>query len=265
MSTYVMSDIHGCYDEFMKMLEKIKFSDKDTLIIAGDYVDRGFQTDKVLDWLLDRPENVIPIKGNHDVEFVEYIRMMEQLNDAESMGTDYDSAEDTGVLYATMNYAIRRISRRSEAYFDYYGTLINLIMNGTTMHQFKTWATMLDSLPYLYTTNMHDREVIVVHAGYIESQNLKRSGFRKKEDFYLWAREEAHTVGGKDNAIIVAGHTPTIVEGRFFNDGHIYKHYDESRNCTFYDIDCGAVFCGYEKNAHMACLRLDDFEEFYLS
>ena len=40
MSTYVMSDIHGCYSELMKMLEKIKFDPKkDELIIAGDIID----------------------------------------------------------------------------------------------------------------------------------------------------------------------------------------------------------------------------------
>ena len=26
MSTYVMADIHGCYDEFQQMLDKIKFN-----------------------------------------------------------------------------------------------------------------------------------------------------------------------------------------------------------------------------------------------
>ena len=26
---YVMSDLHGCYDEYMKMLKKISFSKKD--------------------------------------------------------------------------------------------------------------------------------------------------------------------------------------------------------------------------------------------
>lgn len=28
---YVMSDIHGCYDEFIRMLELINFSDEDEL------------------------------------------------------------------------------------------------------------------------------------------------------------------------------------------------------------------------------------------
>ena len=41
MSIYVMSDIHGCYDEFMQMLDLISFSDYDELWIVGDVCDRG--------------------------------------------------------------------------------------------------------------------------------------------------------------------------------------------------------------------------------
>lgn len=41
MGTYVMSDIHGCYDRFLHMLDKIGFSATDRLILAGDCIDRG--------------------------------------------------------------------------------------------------------------------------------------------------------------------------------------------------------------------------------
>ena len=40
---YVMSDIHGCYREYPKALEKIAFSAADCLHILGDIVDRGPQ------------------------------------------------------------------------------------------------------------------------------------------------------------------------------------------------------------------------------
>lgn len=39
--TYVMSDLHGMYDRFIAMLEKIDFSDSDELFIIGDIIDRG--------------------------------------------------------------------------------------------------------------------------------------------------------------------------------------------------------------------------------
>ena len=63
--TYAMSDLHGRYDLYIEMLEKIKFGENDTLYILGDFVDRG---DEGLKIVLDitKRDNVIPIMGNHD-------------------------------------------------------------------------------------------------------------------------------------------------------------------------------------------------------
>ena len=41
MATYVVSDIHGQYKLFMKMLKKIRLKDEDTLYVLGDILDRG--------------------------------------------------------------------------------------------------------------------------------------------------------------------------------------------------------------------------------
>ena len=71
--TYVMSDIHGCYDKYMNMLSKINFSCDDTLYILGDVVDRGNGGMKVI---LDAAarENVITLKGNHDHEAYVFLK-----------------------------------------------------------------------------------------------------------------------------------------------------------------------------------------------
>lgn len=40
--TLVISDIHGCYDAFNKLLGKVHYdSAKYQLILLGDYIDRG--------------------------------------------------------------------------------------------------------------------------------------------------------------------------------------------------------------------------------
>lgn len=70
MSRYVMSDIHGCFDEFISMLEIINFTDDDILYILGDIFDRGPQPLKVLDYILEK-DNIIMIKGNHEKMFEE--------------------------------------------------------------------------------------------------------------------------------------------------------------------------------------------------
>ena len=38
---YAMSDLHGCYELYRAMLEKIRFGNDDTLYVLGDCVDRG--------------------------------------------------------------------------------------------------------------------------------------------------------------------------------------------------------------------------------
>ena len=81
MATYVMSDIHGCYDEFVSMLDKIRLSEGDELILAGDYVDRGRQNLEMLRWIEEPPANVTMIKGNHDAKFVESVKIMDGRGD----------------------------------------------------------------------------------------------------------------------------------------------------------------------------------------
>ena len=41
MGTYVIGDIHGCYDELVQMLKVIDFKESDRLILVGDYIDRA--------------------------------------------------------------------------------------------------------------------------------------------------------------------------------------------------------------------------------
>lgn len=59
-----MSDIHGHYDAYMKMLELIQFSEDDTLYILGDIIDRGPNPVKILLDLMKRT-NVRILAGNH--------------------------------------------------------------------------------------------------------------------------------------------------------------------------------------------------------
>lgn len=41
MSTYCVSDIHGEYEAYLRLLKKLNFSMQDTLYVIGDMVDRG--------------------------------------------------------------------------------------------------------------------------------------------------------------------------------------------------------------------------------
>ena len=59
-------------------------------------------------------------------------------------------------------------------------------------------------------------------------------------------------------------HGVTLEEELPYNDGNVYKSYDEEMDCTFYDIDCGCASRNRRSNAKLACLRLDDEKIFYV-
>ena len=71
-----MTDIHGHYDLMKRMLDKIGFSAGDRMILAGDYIDRGPDSYKMLKWIESPGENVILVRGNHDEEFRCYVEVM---------------------------------------------------------------------------------------------------------------------------------------------------------------------------------------------
>jgi len=71
--TLCIGDIHGNYLALKQVLERCKFdNEKDTLISLGDVVDGHSQSFEVVEELL-KIKNLIPIKGNHDDWFLQWI------------------------------------------------------------------------------------------------------------------------------------------------------------------------------------------------
>lgn len=62
---YVMSDIHGDFDSYLKMLEMIQFKKEDVLYILGDVIDRGKDPIALLKHIKNQ-ENIIFLIGNHE-------------------------------------------------------------------------------------------------------------------------------------------------------------------------------------------------------
>ncbi|MGL4798813.1 MAG: metallophosphoesterase family protein [Cellulosilyticaceae bacterium] len=62
---YVLSDIHGHYEKFIGLLERIKFTEADTLYILGDMIDRGDEPMRVVQYIMKMP-NVEVLRGNHE-------------------------------------------------------------------------------------------------------------------------------------------------------------------------------------------------------
>lgn len=260
-----MSDIHGCYDDMEKMMDVIGFSESDTLIFAGDYIDRGPNSFEMLNLIADHPDNMIMLCGNHDLEFAYNVELLE--NFAKNQDTDLRSTEDTRLIYAL----IRQLSVQKGngvSAFDYYGTIAELIeVNQVNLEQLIKWAKKIRDMSFFFVTEVSGRQYIVVHAGYTESLDDKdmEGSYDTMESFYIYARDDAYINGGVEHCTVIAGHTPTILEEELpYNDGEVYKMYDEELDCTFYDIDCGCSYRERNASAKLACIRLEDEEVFYV-
>lgn len=72
---FAISDIHGCYKPFYELVvNTIRLTKSDQLILLGDYIDRGNQSKEVIDFIIDLTREgfkVTPLAGNHEVMMVD--------------------------------------------------------------------------------------------------------------------------------------------------------------------------------------------------
>lgn len=66
---FIVGDVHGCFNEFLKLLEKINYhKKKHRLILVGDIINRGPQSFDMLKWV--KKEGVEVVLGNHEQAFI---------------------------------------------------------------------------------------------------------------------------------------------------------------------------------------------------
>lgn len=71
MATYLIGDVHGCYDELIALLHKVEFTPgKDTLWLTGDLVARGPGSLDVLRYVKSLGDSVRLVLGNHDLHLL---------------------------------------------------------------------------------------------------------------------------------------------------------------------------------------------------
>ena len=109
--TYIMSDLHGCFDELNAMLAKIGFSDQDKLILAGDYIDRGSQNYEMLCWMEQVPQNILLLRGNHEEEFLCYLELLLAVQEKRQLVIDESSSKDLEHLYQETKNLIEQHNR----------------------------------------------------------------------------------------------------------------------------------------------------------
>lgn len=230
---YVMSDIHGEYEKYLQMLEKIAFSEVDTLYVLGDVIDRGPEPIKVLQDMSSR-DNVFLLRGNHEA-MASYV--LHQLN-VEITEENAETHIDAALMQAIMDWQ----------------------RNGgdVTMKQFRSLSPeykadlldYIDETPWYDVVDVSNRTFILVHSGLGNFEHGKRLSQYSFAEI-AWMRPDYEKQYFQDSSIyIVSGHTPTIaVSGK-------PEIYHSHHNVL---IDCGVTFGG-----KLACLCLDTMNEFYV-
>lgn len=230
---YCVSDIHGDYDKYKRLLQEIKFSDDDLLIVLGDTLDRGNHFSSVLLDMMQH-ENIIHLVGNHD--FVGAI---------------------------CLNQLSKEITKESLENLD--ATILNVILEwlndggDATMKDFSRLSQEQrdDILDYLNDFELYKeiyaggKHYILTHAGLGNFSPQKRLEDYSLEDL-AFSRTDYSKALFRDK-ILVTGHTPTALIPENPKPGYIY------RGNNYIAIDCGCGFGG-----RLGAICLDTGEEFYV-
>lgn len=69
MRTLAIGDIHGCFDALVLLFQYARIKDNDHVVFLGDYVDRGPDSARVIQFLIERMSvgNTVCLRGNHEV------------------------------------------------------------------------------------------------------------------------------------------------------------------------------------------------------
>lgn len=227
MAHYVMADLHGEGDRFHGMLEKIAFSEEDTLYILGDVIDRGPDGIDLLREIMDK-SNVTLLLGNHEYMMLQYFA---------PNATEIDH---------------RRWNKNG---------------NGPTLASFDRLCDREkgEILEFLKTRPTHvvlevgNRRFYLIHGFPGETVHDE-----------VWNRPALETPNPIPDCQLVIGHTPVLEFIQPESEQETYvrelgrkgEHLNICHAPGFIDIDC---CCGYRIPAKaLACIRLEDLEEFYL-
>ena len=202
---FVMSDIHGQYDLFLKMLDKIDLKREDLLVIMGDICDRGEKSYEIYMKCMKM------IKLGYNLKFI--------LGNHEDMLLE-DLENDYPIRYET-EYSVFRNSK----YFDRKN--MKDWHEENFLKEIEWLIKWLKNCPLVILGT----ENIFVHAGLDLQIALKN----QERETVLWTREEFWLNENNEleeyrNKNIYFGHTPNI-------NGRISQKTDKIRG-----IDCGAFF-----------------------
>lgn len=229
---YVASDIHGCYDKYINMIEKLDLSEDDTLYILGDIVDRGNDGIKILLDMMGR-SNIIPMLGNHD--YMAY-SVLKKLN-VEITEENYDTLLDTETIQIYQTWIFNGGEPTCRAF------------SALSKDEKRSILEYIEEFEIYEELTVSENTFILVHGGianFCEDKDMSEYSV----DDLIWGRCDYAQTYFPDKYLIT-GHTPTW----FIDEKYRGKIYKENNHIA---IDCGAVF-----GETLGCICLDTLEEFY--
>lgn len=230
---YTVSDIHGRYDKYRKLLARIGFGSDDILYVLGDVLDRGPDGFKILLDMAQRP-NVVCLVGNHEAMAMAALPGL--LNVEQGANDEAPGA--------------------AELWFHNGGerSLMDFLM--LDAEQMRTAWSYMRAMPLYREVEAGGRQFVLVHGGLGNfSPGRPLEDYQPRELY--WCRPELNTAYYADK-LVVLGHTPvqSLRPGARLLGGPAKI----IRTASFIDIDCGCVFPG----GRLGCLCLDTMEEIYI-
>lgn len=236
--TYVMSDIHGQYKLFLKMLKTIHFCESDTLYVLGDVIDRGPDGIDCLQDIMKR-KNIKMILGNHE-------HMMLNAMDEIYRGENSDEFE----TFDCFRIWQQNGCKPTMAAF-----------NDKTKKEQKDILSYLKDLPVNIEITINEKAFLLTHAAplpkYFTSTPFEMFRYANDREFAVWSRRFPHVDIGKT---VIFGHTSTAHFQRY-EPMRIYKE----KGGNYIGIDCGCAYITENCNngGRLGCVRLDDMKNFY--
>lgn len=229
---YVISDLHGYpFEKFLTILGKAKFSDRDTLYVLGDVIDRGEDGVKYLLWLTEQP-NVRLILGNHEKMMLACRFIFEEEVIDVRRRPDRDERVSLAIWLA------------NGADDTFKG------LRETALDKRREIYEYVSAAPLYLEITVNGRAYLLVHSGLRDFHPSKRLDKYSDNDL-LWNRPELTDRYFEDKTVVF-GHTPSWAYGKEYEGKIILTE-------TWIDIDAGAG-----KGFSPVLLRLDDMKQFTL-
>ena len=217
---YIISDIHGCYEEYRELLAKINFSKDDELYVLGDAMDRGPEPIKVIQDIMMRP-NITYIIGNHDYIM---LKIMKKL----AVEISKDNFENHLSENDLIEYSL---------WMQDGGGVTSRQFTGLSREEQQDILEYLENGLVYEVLEDKERTCILVHAGirnFSEDKALDQYAFH---DFIFDRPDYNKRYYRDDKTYVVTGHTPTF----FINPN---RNTDVFQGNGHIAIDCGCGFGG---------------------